>query len=101
MYIKYDYHSSVSCNNRIVFQKARCIPSQNHNLETGRNWAVILIYTVHFLRTFVVIFVGIVMYCNLNLTFLKLLRLTCDVDIESTVANSCILASIPFGRNTG
>ena len=65
----------------LFFQKARCISPQNHNLETRRNCRYF--DTVYFLRTFVVIFIGIVMYCNLNLAFLKLLRLMCDGDIES------------------
>ena len=38
---------------------------------------------IYFQRTFVMIFIAIVMYCNMNLTFLKLLQLMSDGDIES------------------
>ena len=37
----------------------------------------------NFLKMFLIIFFGIILYCNLNLAFLKLLRLMCDGDIES------------------
>ena len=79
----------------LFFQKARCISPQNHNLETRRNCRYF--DTVYFLSTFVVIFIGIVMYCNLNLGFLKLLRLMCDGDIESNPGSTYSILKIVKG----
>ena len=75
----------------LFYGKARCIQQQNldhgrggsnwetdfvgrkrGNCNTSRNPCLDMLY---FARTFLLIFIGIVLYCNVNLAFVKLLRL--------------------------
>ena len=84
----------------LFYGKARCIQQQNlDNRRGGSNWETDFVGRkrgncntsrwnpcldmLYFASTFLLIFIGIVLYCNVNLAFVKLLRLMCDGDIES------------------
>ena len=78
----------------LFYLKARRIGQQQSNVHVAAaqqqqqhqnshfNNSLTLLDT-YFLRTFIMIFIGIVIYCNVNLAFLKLLKLMCDGDIET------------------